>query len=25
MKLTDYLGDKPFWRVTARLALPVEE
>ena len=23
MKLTDYLGDKPFWRVTARLALPV--
>lgn len=23
MKLTDYLGDKPFWRVTARLALPI--
>ena len=23
MRLTDYLGDKPFWRVTARLALPV--
>ena len=23
MKLSDYLGDKPFWRVTVRLALPV--
>ena len=23
MKLTDYLGDKPFWRVALRLALPV--
>ena len=23
MKLTDYLGDKPFWRVTARLTLPL--
>lgn len=23
MQLTNYLGDKPFWRVTARLALPV--
>ena len=23
MKLTDYLGDKPFWRVTVKLAVPV--
>ena len=23
MKLTKYLGDKPFWKVTARLALPI--
>ena len=23
MKLSHYLGDKPFWRVTARLALPI--
>ena len=23
MKLTDYLGDKPFWKVTVRLAVPV--
>ena len=23
MKLTDYLGDKPFWKVTVRLAIPV--
>lgn len=23
MKLTNYLGDKPFWQVTARLALPI--
>lgn len=23
MKLTNYLGDKPFWKVTARLALPI--
>lgn len=23
MNLTDYLGDKPFWRVTAKLAVPV--
>ncbi len=23
MKLTDYLGDKPFWRVTVKLAIPV--
>ena len=23
MKLSNYLGDKPFWRVTARLALPI--
>ena len=23
MKLTDFLGDKPFWRVTVRLAVPV--
>ena len=23
MQLTNYLGDKPFWQVTARLALPV--
>lgn len=23
MKLTKYLGDRPFWRVTARLALPI--
>lgn len=23
MKLTDYLGDKPFWRVTAGLAFPI--
>lgn len=23
MKLTDYLGDKPFWNVTLKLALPV--
>lgn len=22
MKLTDYLGDKPFWKVTVRLAVP---
>ena len=21
--LSNYLGDKPFWRVTARLALPI--
>ncbi len=23
MKLTDYLGDKPFWKITVRLAIPV--
>ena len=23
MKLSSYLGDKPFWKVTARLALPI--
>ena len=23
MKLTDYLGDKPFWNVTVKLAVPV--
>lgn len=23
MKLTNYLGDKPFWQVTVRLALPI--
>lgn len=23
MKLTNYLGDRPFWKVTARLALPI--
>ena len=23
MKLTNYLGDKPFWKVAARLALPI--
>lgn len=23
MKLSNYLGDKPFWQVTARLALPI--
>ena len=23
MKLTDYLGDKPFWKVTVKLAVPV--
>ena len=23
MKLTDYLGDKPFWQTTVRLALPI--
>ena len=23
MKLTNYLGDKPFWQVTAKLALPI--
>ena len=23
MKLTDFLGDKPFWKVTVRLAVPV--
>lgn len=23
MKITNYLGDKPFWRVTANLALPI--
>lgn len=23
MKLTDYLGDKPFWKVTVHLAIPV--
>lgn len=23
MKLTNYLGDKPFWKVTLRLALPI--
>ena len=23
MKLTDYIGDKPFWKVTVRLAVPV--
>ena len=23
MKLSNYLGDKPFWQVTGRLALPI--